>query len=269
MRVVIGSYNIHFKLGLKVVAEDLQKLITTTRLDILGLQEMGKDSRVPTLNRLSRQLEWEFVRVDSASLKQDAVPIMWDNVKWQLQMSGSRRLHEPVEAELGAGGGGSKVLFVAWAVLRHRHSDKTIAVINWHAPASVENPRNIQRREAMFQATRSIVELVRELRSQVDSVFITGDMNVNYRRRVIRRTTGFPVTSFAKVGLVPNWHYGRPRLLGTHNPRRALILAGQLPEAYNTGRLIDYVFSTEPVTRSRILKGYKSDHRPVLGVYHI
>lgn len=260
MKIVVGSYNIHFRLSLPDIETDLNKLLETTEVSVLGLQEVGKDDRIEVLERICQQRGWEYYRPDAIPYQaQD--PIMWNDKMWESVQLGSHRLNDEVWAEDGAGSARIESKWATWVVLRHRETNKRIAVINWHAPATVEDPKKPMRQAALRQCTASADVLARDLSKEVDATFIAGDMNVNYRRKRVNRIPGFPVAVFHKSGFMANWSYGRLPLLGTHTSNG---LFTTLP----TGtRLIDYVFANVPCVRSRILRGYVSDHRPVLAIY--
>lgn len=255
MELVVGTYNLHFILTPKQVEHDLKRLFMEDA-GVIGLQEMGQAERVPVLEAVCNKLGWEFFRANDLPA-QKQTPIVWDSRVWQAIQTGAHRLNDEVLAEPGAGGPRIESKWAMWVVLEHRHNDTKIAVINWHAPGSVESPSKPKRRKAMAECTRSVRLLARDLKPDVDAVFIVGDMNVNYRNTDVRRTYEFPVMQFRNEGFLPCWQHGRP-LTGTHMPY----------DQSNMGRrLIDYVFSNAQHKRSKILKGYQSDHRPVLVRY--
>ena len=267
MRVIIGTYNVHYKLRPEHVEQDLRKLLTETNADVIGLQEFAKNPRAKALDRLCLEFGWEHFQAN-ALRDQDAVPIMWKDSEWELMQTGTQRISEAIDAENGAGGAFIESKFATWVLLQRRHGNKCIGVINWHAPGSVENPDNVKRRKSLVQCTRGVRTLARTLRRQVDALFITGDMNVNYRRDTMRTQEGFPIEEFREAGLPANWSWDDelPRL-GTHF-ENGLLTYDVNPVAKDE-RIIDYVFGTAPPTRSLILRGYASDHRPVLAVYQL
>lgn len=248
MSVTFGTYNLHFKLSPEQVGYDLAKLIDSTYVSVLGLQEMGNNERVPMLSALSGR-GWQFTRPDDLPY-QKQVPLGWDTQVWAAERIGSQRISSAIHAEPGAGGAFIESKWATFAILRSYSTGKRAAVINWHAPASVENPANVLRRESMQQCTASVLALACQFAPYVSGVFIAGDMNVDYRKKEIRQTPGFPVAVFRSEGFRANWSAGRLPLYGTHKRR-----------------LIDYLFSNARIIKTKALAGYSSDHRPVLAEY--
>lgn len=259
MLTVIGSYNLHFKLKPSQVRKDLAKLLSSNDIDVLGMQEMGKPVRVLVLNKIGREYGWEFFRPNDLPAQRQT-PIGWNNERWEALQTGAQRLNDSTEVEPGSGGTTVESKWAPWVILRNRKNDRTIAVINWHAPGGVENPKNVKRRAVMEECTASVKELARELEKEVQSVFITGDMNINFRKPELRALNKFPIKAFKNAGFYACWEYNMPKIgTHTHNGMLKFLPTGR--------RIIDYVFSNDKPISSEILLGYSSDHRPVLVTY--
>lgn len=251
MELVVGTHNLHFILNSEQVETDLSRLFK--QADVIGMQEMGNPERKQALERVCKQADWQFYRPNDFG-SQRQTPIAWSS-RWRVMQSGAQRLNNASAVEPGSGGTFVESKWAVWVVLQH--GDTKIAVINWHAPGGVEVTANTKRRKVMAECTRNVRLLARTLKANVQAVFVTGDMNMNYRSQDVRRTYEFPVVQFRNEGLTPNWQYGRP-VIGSHMPY----------DQSNSGRrLIDYVFSNAQHQRSKILTGYASDHRPVLVRY--
>ena len=108
------------------------------------------------------------------------------------------------------------------------------------------------------QHMAALKSMVSEFRAKGVSIFVTGDFNVNYRRDAIVRDPAFPYVNMAEVRVEASYEsLGMPPI-GTHG---------------GGTRLIDYVSHLRrnvvtPLSQ-QVLRGYTSDHRPVLVEYQL
>lgn len=253
MALAIGSYNIHFNLQPDHVESELTRLLGT-RAQVIGLQEFWDNRRIPGLRRAARAHGWEFWRPDDLKAQRQD-PLLWNARVWEAVQTGAQRLNDEVDAEPGSGGANIESKWAPWVILRRRSDGVRIAIANWHAPATVTDSSKPLRQKALEQGAIAIRDLMKDLRPDVDHRFVVGDINVDYHRTDYRRRVGYPVVEWAKVGLTPCWQH-------------ALFVSSKstVTEAH---RIIDYVFASQKPRRVRILRGYASDHKPILAFYGI
>jgi hypothetical protein len=256
--VVVGTYNAHWRLPGGAVEDDLGRLLSAC--GVLGLQEMGHRSRGALVRRVCRGRGWRWHRPDDLPhQRQD--PLLWDDRAWEAVETGCCRLSAEAEAEDGAGGARITAQWATWVRLRRRRDGLVLSAACWHAPASVQDPRLVRRRAVMAEGSASLAGLARRLRVRSDLTVVVGDMNVDHRRADVRREPGFPTAALRGAGLRPCWDGRKLPALGTH--RRVAGLSGPT----SGRRLIDYVYADAPALGARVLRGYASDHRPVLARY--
>jgi endonuclease/exonuclease/phosphatase (EEP) superfamily protein YafD len=130
------------------------------------------------------------------------------------------------------------------------------------APDGGPNKRQPKRLELYRKHMNGLRELIAPMKASGAAVFVTGDLNVNFRKDRVVQTPFFPFATMRALGLRASFEsLGEPST-GTH----------VLPNG-SSMRLIDYVFSLQhpgvtPVSQE-ILRGYSSDHRPVRVVYEL
>jgi endonuclease/exonuclease/phosphatase (EEP) superfamily protein YafD len=142
-------------------------------------------------------------------------------------------------------------------------------VLNNHTVPSVQgrdggpNRRSPERLDIYRTHMEGLQNLVRPIEEQgLGLVFVTGDLNVNYRRDSVLAPEMFPYHRMGEVGLEASYQaLGQPAI-GTH-----VLRSG------NDSRLIDYVYF-QPGSRlqaydQRVLTGFASDHRPLLVEFQV
>jgi endonuclease/exonuclease/phosphatase (EEP) superfamily protein YafD len=153
--------------------------------------------------------------------------------------------------------------YVNWVHLRERRTGRSLFVLNTHAVPTVQagsggpNDRLPQRLSIYRKHMRGLQQMVTRFKKKGGKVFVTGDLNVNYRTDCRVAAHLFPYHRLGDVGMRASYRaLGMPER-GTH----------VLPSGGDR-RLIDYVYylprrSVHP-EEQHILHGYSSDHRPLL-----
>jgi endonuclease/exonuclease/phosphatase (EEP) superfamily protein YafD len=265
----IATLNVHGELSIARAYEDISDL-AATEADVIGLQEMG--------GRARRDYVREHL-VDCADCVWDAhmpiggpeasVPVLYRSDRFELEAEGSRKVSDATYVgPEGAGPSTLKAKYINWVVLRQLSTGQRVAVLNSHAVPTVQakdggpNYKLPERLELYRQHMTGLQKLITEIAADGALVFATGDFNVNYRKDKTVRAKMFPYVRMGRVDTRASYfHLGEPRT-GTH----------VLPNGFDK-RLIDYVFNrtddaVTPAEQS-ILRGYNSDHRPLLVRYEI
>lgn len=250
--------------------EDL-RTIFATHPDVVTLQEMAS----PEKRRMIREL---FLDCPDCSwdgyLPGPAVPgetpILYRSDRFRLVDSGSVQVTEATYVgSWGAGPSTIRAKYVNWVRLRDERTGRLLNVLNNHTVPSVQakdgrpNHRSPERLDIYRKHMAGLQDLVRRFEDEGRGlVFVTGDLNVNYRRDCVLTPKLFPYHRLGNVGLTASYApLGQPAH-GTH-----VLRSG------NDTRLIDYVYfrpdaSLQPVDQ-RVLTGYASDHRPLLVEFEV
>ena len=261
--VRIASYNTHARLSASAAAADVMKL-AGTGADILALQEMGSKAR---RNAVTSSLVDCSMCAYEAYMPESAVPgstpILFKWEKFRLESTGTRQVSEATYVgRKGAGPSTLRAKYINYVELRERTTGNTVYVLNNHAVPTVQardggRNQNHERLALYRKHMTGLKALVTELKATGATVFVTGDLNVNYRKDRVVRDRLFPYYNLGQVGAQASYQsVGEPNR-GTH----------VLSSGHDT-RLIDYVYflrhpAVTPVANS-VLLGYASDHRPVL-----
>lgn len=260
----IATYNIRAKLTPRRVVRDLRHL-TETGVDIISLQEMGSRVRRDAVRaKILACRTCHFAAYMPEPAMEGATPILYRSWKFDLRAEGSKRVAD--RTFVGRAGAGPTTLpanYLNYVKLRERRTGRAVWVLNSHAVASVQDDagrpnENYPRRLALYRHHMRVLKaMVSRLKGPHVSVFITGDLNVNYRVDRVVQARLFPYAKMRQVHVHASYEaLGLPQT-GTH-----VRGPGQ------DGRLIDYVYFLPrrvltPLSQ-RILRGYSSDHRPVL-----
>ncbi len=263
----IATYNVHSELSVSRAVADVAAL-AATGADVVSLQEMGSRTRRDTLR--AQLVDCETCELDAYMPlvgPEASTPILYRSDRFELQESGSLKVSEATYVgPEGAGPSTLKAKFVNWVKLLDLQSGRTVFVLNNHAVPSVQTSDGgpnfkLPERLALYrQHMTGLQTLVRDFSSTGASVFVTGDFNVNYRTDRVVRAAMFPYARLGSLATRPTWFTLGEPATGTH------VLTNGFDK-----RVIDYVFNTAndavTVKSQAILRGYASDHRPVLAGY--
>ncbi len=259
----VASYNIRMTVSPEDAVSDLQALVADG-VDVMTLQEMASPERRQAVR--AALLECETCEFDAYMPLGDvynSTPILFRSTRFVSEGQGTRKVSDATY--VGPGGAGPSTIrakYVNYVQLRDEVTGQTVYVLNNHAVPSVQakdgsaNEAYPKRLELYRKHMAGLKSLVTELRATGATVFVTGDLNVNYRKDRVVRDKIFPWYNLRQVGVVASHEaLGEPRL-GTH------VRSG------DDTRLIDYVSymrhaSVTPVSQ-RVLTGYRSDHRPIV-----
>ena len=262
--VQIASYNTAAQVRTGRAVGDVVRL-AETGADVLGLQEMASpDRRARVARRLVTCRDCRFHAFVPRGAVAGSMPILFRAHRFHLLGSGSRQITDATR--VGSRGSGPDVLrarYVNWVHLRERRTDRSLYVLNTHAVPTVQvgnggpNTRLPQRLAIYRKHMRGLQEMVTHFKKKGGKVFVTGDLNVNYRTDSRVAAHLFPYHRLGEVGMRASYGaLGMPER-GTH----------VLPSGGDK-RLIDYVYylprtSVRPEDQ-HVLHGYSSDHRPLL-----
>lgn len=247
-RITVGTFNTLKDLSAQEFREDLWKLLHTTPVDLVGLQEVHGPGRTAAL---AAQDGWGVWRPGQVGPQQQT-PVLWRDSMYEYVGAGTEKY--------ASGGLTLPDRWANWVELVHKPSQRTVFLLNSHAHPHIERngrPTNLPRTTEAFKHFDNIVKTARYLGTQGE-VFVTGDFNVDYRadRRV--RHPQFPYVTLGNAHLVPCWRWTNTLPTGTHK---------------KGNRIIDYVAHRRSnnvgTVHTKALTDYRSDHRPILATYTI
>ena len=261
--VRIATYNTAAGTTVANAVSDIKKLAAQGP-DIITLQEMG--SRAKRTGVTSALVDCSMCPYESympADAPMNSTPILFKWSKFRLEGTGTRQVSAATYVgKNGAGPSTLRAKYINYVLLRERATGQEVYVLNNHAIPSVQGrsggaDRTYPKRLALYrQHMDGLKALVTELKANGAAVFVTGDLNVNYRRDRIVKDTLFPYVNLGQVDVHASYE-----LLGA--PARGTdVLANG-----NDTRLIDYVSALRhpgvTAVAQDVLLGYHSDHRPL------
>lgn len=266
--VKIATLNVHSALSPTQALSDISRLVGTGA-DVISLQEMGGRQRRDYVRAM-------LVDCDTCELDaympiggpEASIPILFRKDRFILEAEGSHQVSDATYVgSRGAGPSTLKAKFVNYVVLYDLQTKQRVAVLNNHAVPTVQapygGPNSLKLRHALYRKHMDgLTAKISEYAATGATVFATGDFNVNYRK-----------DSQVRAGLFP---YSRLRAVSTHSSYEALGQPGTGTHVLRSGfdrRLIDYVFNLAhpavSLASQAILRGYASDHRPLLTQYDV
>ncbi|MGH3360834.1 MAG: endonuclease/exonuclease/phosphatase family protein [Nocardioides sp.] len=271
--ITLVSYNAGAKVSVARSMWDLEEIIRRVDPDIISLQEMSNGEKRQQIRKtyLCDTCEWDAYMpgnypeyVDGDAVKA-GTPLLYRSDRLELEAAGTEQVTERTYVgDAGAGPRWIQPKYVNWVRLRDQRSQRLVHVFNNHTVPSVQGRnggpnRSMTERLGIYRKHMTgLQELIRGLTADgpLGLSFVTGDLNVNYRRDKVLQPALFPYRRLGNVGMRANWSaLGEPRI-GTHTLDNG-----------NGTRLIDYVYFTPQrsltPSRQRILRGMYSDHRPV------
>jgi endonuclease/exonuclease/phosphatase family metal-dependent hydrolase len=261
--VKIATYNSAATAKTERAVADITRLAAGS--DVVALQEMGSGKRRSAV--AASLVDCETCTFDAfmpVPAVPGSTPILWNSERFGLWESGTRQVSQ--DTYVGRAGAGPSTLrakYINYVLLRDRATGVKFYVLNNHAVPTVQGKggganRKHPKRLALYrQHMNGLRALIAEFAAPNRAVFVTGDLNVNYRRDRIVQDRLFPYYNLKQVGLqASHAALGEPRI-GTH-----VLGSG------NSTRLIDYVYylrqkAVVPV-KQQVLTGYSSDHRPLV-----
>jgi endonuclease/exonuclease/phosphatase family metal-dependent hydrolase len=262
--IQVATLNTAASMSAKRALEDIESLAATGP-DVIALQEMGSGKRRSRMQE--RLVECEACGYGSyvpTPAVPGSTPILFRWDRFDLIGKGTQQVSEATYVgPRGAGPSTLRAKFVNWVQLKERTTGRELYVLNNHAVPTVQAPgggpnRRQPKRLALYRKhMNGLKSLVTGFRSTGASVVVTGDLNVNYRKDKLVRARLFPYTNLGSVGIRSSYQVLGEPVRGTH----------ELPNGTDT-RLIDYVaYSPQRGIKAvdqRVLRGYHSDHRPVV-----
>lgn len=242
--VTVATVNINRYMGVRRINADRRKVLARRDVDVIGWQEADRDTSF-----FGDQPGWGTARHPGAT---GAI------VSWRLRVfefGGSRvvRLHGSRSGPTGARYTSRAAHIVT---LEHRATGRKVTVINAHIVPKIEDPSRPGRPRHNLNSVvaRRAMQKIAQLYATTPGIVMgTGDFNWDYRADSRVRHPKFVLGS---VGQFAQSSY---EALGTGNVRPTLGRA----------RYVDYVFlgrhSNATFVGHQTLRGFHSDHRPLLG----
>jgi hypothetical protein len=259
--VRIATYNAAAATRTDLAVADIQRLAAGS--DVLALQEMGSGARrsavAASLVDCDTCLFDAFMPVPAVP---GSTPILWNSERFKFKSSGTRQVtKDTYVGKAGAGPSTLRAKYINYVLLKDRQTKVNFYVLNNHAVPSVQgdggraNRKYPKRLELYRRHMDGLKQLVGELQVTGRAVFVTGDLNVNYRRDRIVQDRLFPYHNLRQVGLLASHEALGEPAIGTHS-----LGSGS--------RLIDYVYfprhdKVTPLAQ-QVHTGYSSDHRPLV-----
>lgn len=261
----IVTYNTGSRLRPGTAMKDLAVLMSK-HPDVIALQELASPDK-------RARIREKYVACDrchwAAKMPHRPVPgetpVLYRSDRFDLVGSGSVEVTPPTY--VGAAGAGPRTIsakYVNWVHLRDRRTGRPLFVLNNHAVPSVEdrsggpNHRYPRRLKLFRQHMNGLQDIVTRITKKPwGHVFVTGDLNVNFRRDRVLAPAMFPYRKLGEVGLRASYQALHAPRVGTHS----------LPSGVDV-RLIDYVYflprRSLEASAQRVLRGFASDHRPLV-----
>lgn len=262
--VRIATYNAAALVEHSRAAADVVRL--SDNADIVTLQEMSSAKRRDLVRAaLIDCATCAFAGYMPREAVRGGTPILYRKDLFQFVSAGTTQVSEATY--VGPEGSGPSTLrakYINWVNLRENKTQRDVFVLNNHAVPSVQGANGgpntaMPERVALHrQHMEGLTELVTQFSMSGGLVFVTGDLNVNFRTDRKTAYRWFPYAVMRGVGLRASFDtLGQPAL-GTHGQR---------------GRLIDYVYASTmrwvtPLEQS-VLRSYSSDHRPLVATYRM
>lgn len=245
--------------------QDLAKIVALNP-DVIALQEFSNWTKRSTVAETLINCEGcVYGGYMPVAAVQGGTPILYRSDRFRLLAAGTQQVTEATfVGKAGAGPSTVRPKYVNWVRLRDLTTKRLIHVFNNHTIASVQGSNGGPNRKfkLRLKVYRKHMKGLQALIQQTTAtykglVFVTGDLNVNFRRDKVLAPKLFPYTRLGDVGLRASYDLLGQPATGTH-----VLRSG------NASRLIDYVYlkpgkAVTPVAQT-ILPDVFSDHRPLL-----
>jgi endonuclease/exonuclease/phosphatase family metal-dependent hydrolase len=264
-KVRIATFNTAAMSSTRQGFNDVKDLLAAGT-DIVALQEMSSWARRERVRvRLldCATCTWDgWIPVPAV---QGGQPILWRSDKFTFL--GRDWIEVAPETFVGDRGAGPSTMHAKYVVrvrLLDKLTGRTIWILNNHFVPTVQDSDggrngNVRRTRLYARHMSGLQGVIDRIRTEEGGglVFVTGDFNVNYRSDKVRQDPIFPYAALGTRALRSSYYKLGESATGTH----------VLDNGFDK-RLIDYV-NYKPTRRviatgQRILRGYNSDHRPVV-----
>lgn len=243
----VGTINVQRDHPMTAPETDLDKVVASTDVDILGLQEARDYDAVLSAHYGA---DWYYLRDSADSAKTQQVPIMARRDRFDLLAS---------DGFFCCAAGGDFWNPERWAMnvrLRHRATGRTVRVVNTHT-----NPgpfRGGAKGRNLYTDHMDAVTNVLDGFPDTDLCFVTGDFNTNYKSREHRSDPMSCIRRFGALGYVSTFGYGPMRDWQTHG----------------RNELYDYVFwhrnpDLVKFKNDQVIYTPVSDHNAVVGYFKV
>lgn len=247
----ITSYNMFHGIGPARAKAELRRLWGQS--DILGLQECHHGDRGQVLANAPDV--WSLYRPAGGH----EPPIMWRNTVFTKLAEGSRTL-----STSDGSGSARPARVVNWVRLRHKPTQSVLTVINYHWENAAafrgyfdrhSRPSAARHVERYKEQMPKMMELFRDM-AKYGPILHTGDFNVNIRKDLQLRNHGLPTATFRNIDMRSCWDILGTPPIGTHGGVHGSVFDAVWLKNKTPGQV--------RLIRAKVLRGYASDHRPVV-----
>jgi exonuclease III len=248
--ITVVTYNQVYSLGVARATKDILRLCKFA--DLIGMQECVHSFRTPALN--ARPSNWGMYRPAGGGIGN---VILWNKDVFKNLEEGTHQL-----SSFDGPGTKRPARAVNWVKFEHRptgvvfifadtHLENAAAVPGYYVPNfKPDSPRHIERfKEQMVGATALLKTLTERA-----PVLLVGDLNVKSEADLRIRNPNLPTAAWGRLGMRSNWDLlGQPPIGSSHS-----------------GNTIDqkYLYNKVPgqfkFVSSKVVRGYYSDHKPVV-----
>lgn len=239
----VGTYNIAFSMGNAGAWAGLNRF-ASTRVQVFGVQEFWSRDRQVLCDRLAAK-GWKYHRPTSPHGA--AETIFWLDSDFELLNSGDFFL-------TGEAGKFAPTRHVAWVKLRHKDSNRPFFFHNTHWD-TYGNTHDWGRIYEQISKTAAFAAS----HGETSWVFTVGDTNRNYKQDLREKHPQWPFVQFKSTNTQATWS----------------LLDKGFNYGTRGGSLIDTIWLTRggdynvKADDHWILRGYPSDHRPVLAKFMV
>ena len=261
----IATFNTDATNRAKRAIKDL-KALAAQGPDIIALQELANPDRKQFIRASLTDCETCIYDIYMPAVAvPGSTPILYRSDRFALEAAETVQVTKPTYVgPRGAGPSTIRAKFVNMVRLRDLTSGRALNLFNNHTVPSVQgrnggpnthNRKRLNIYRKHMTGLRAFMTRVKEASGGL--MFVTGDLNVNYRKDRVLQPPLFPYYNMTQMKMRASFDpLGEPRI-GTHTLGNG-----------NDTRLIDYVYSARrpaitPVAQ-QILTGLNADHRPLL-----
>ena len=250
VNLTLGSWNVYLA-NKKDVPGNIKSILKN--VDTLGIQEAAKFGDAIAKKIACSSCAYGMYPTGKGTPKK--VAILWNKSKFTLLSSGFKALSTQ----------DGKKKYVVWVKLRDKSSQKVFYVLNSHYPFNATTTKGTLQNDADGRAYKThmenMVRKVRELQKQGLPIFLTGDINADYRTDKCT-AQALPCRSLSRdLDMKSGWEYmklkGMGKTTGTASSTRIIDYVFSYVKDYITYKAMDIIYGGKG-------KGWGgSDHKPI------
>ncbi len=249
----VGSYNHYMRIGPVAAEADLRRLLRSTRMQIIGMQEASSEKRNPMYARLEN-MGWSTYRPKIGKYS-DENTIIWKTKDFDLLDKGCINLSTVDVPNM-------PTRYLNWVKVRYKPANRVFFFMNSHLDPNLDTASGgpnygeapIRVRQS-FVHIKKIADVMRQF-GRVAPVIFTADLNISAGPDARRRFPQFPYARFTAAGSRGNWSAIKNKPHGrAHSIDQIWLTRGADWQV----QFVDHWG----------IKGYLSDHYPVMVQFRI